>query len=302
MRIIFTVILNYNNYNDTKCCIDSLFDIESSNKYKNKIIVVDNCSSDGSGEQIRANYGDRIIYIASNLNCGYAAGNNIGIKYALEHEADYICVLNNDTVANEDFLLPCINYLEQNENVGFVSPTIMNYDDNLVQSTGGDIVFKKGLVTVKNNGDKIDGLPETIESDYLGGACLIFRSSLVKKIGMIPENYFLFFEETEWCWKAKIQGLQNICITTASIKHKGSASIDTINGLHAYLMERNRVVFLKRNSPNRLIYMLAILFLILKYIKKGAFENKEYFNYLLFMRDGIKNIVDSKYPFIYIRN
>ena len=302
MKMIYTVILNYNNYNDSKECIDSLLKIETLSEYKNTIILVDNHSTDGSGQRLSTLFGDGIVYLECNNNSGYAVGNNIGIKYAYDKCADYICVMNNDTVAYEDFLTPCIKYLNNNIDVAFISPTIENYGNEKVQSTGGDIIFEKGLVTVKNNGEKRVSLPRVIESDYIGGACMIFKTNIIDKIGLIPENYFLFFEETEWCWKAKNNGMHNVCLSETYIKHKGSASIDTISGLHAYLMERNRVVFLKRNAPSRIIYVRALIYLTLKYIKKGMFEDKYYFNYLKYMRDGRSNIINPKYPFIKIRN
>lgn len=302
MISIYTVILNYNNYEDTKECIDSIKRIKILDGYVNEIILVDNCSTDKSGERLRQLYKDTITYLQNDTNCGYAVGNNIGIKYAIKQGADYICVLNNDTVADEDFLSPCIEALNRNSNIAFISPTIENYNDGLVQSTGGDIFFEKAMVTVKNSGAVRYSLPEQIDCDYIGGACLIFKSDLVNLIGFIPENYFLFFEETEWCWRAKKNGMRNICLTTAAIKHKGSASINSITGLHAYLMERNRVVFLIRNAPSRLIYLHAIAFLMLRYIKKGILDNPEYFNYLRYMNDGRKNRVDKRYPFVYIRN
>lgn len=302
MLSIYTIILNYNNFKDTYECVDSLSHLEKANMFNHKIIIVDNASTDGSGAKLKHIFGDTVIYLQNDVNSGYAAGNNLGIKYALEKNADYICVLNNDTLVENDFYFECINYLNENEDVGFVSPVIENFNNNLVQSTGGDIVFRKGLVTVKNNGAVREKLSPIIESDYIGGACMVFKAELIKKIGFIPENYFLFFEETEWCWKAKTRGMRNLCLSSVYIKHKGSASIDTVTGLHAYLMERNRVVFLRRNSPNYIIYIRALIYLTIKYIKKGLIENRKYFKYLKYMNDGRRNIVDKHYPFVYIRN
>lgn len=302
MIVVYTIILNYNNYKDTFECIDCLNKLKINSSFENNIVLVDNASSDDSGNKLKCVFKDSVVYIQNDINSGYAAGNNVGIKFAIDNKADYICVLNNDTVADTDFYSDCINYLIENKNIGFVSPAIENFDNNLVQSTGGDILFEKGLVTVKNNGVKREELPREIESDYLGGACLIFNAKLVEKIGYIPENYFLFFEETEWCWKAKLNGMFNVCLSTSYIKHKGSASIDSINGLHAYLMERNRVVFLRRNTPSFFVYVKAMIYLIFKYVKKGLLEDKEYFKYLKYMNDGWKNRVDEKYPFVCIRN
>lgn len=301
IKNIYIIVLNYNNYDDSYECINSLLKLNNSFEYYNNIILVDNASSDGSGERLKKIFNESVIYLQSDINCGYAAGNNIGIKYAIEHNADFICVLNNDTVSYENFLIPCVKYLENHKNVAFISPAIEEYKSDNVQSTGGDIILKKGLVTVKNSGKKRKDLQTIIESDYIGGACLIFKTQITKDIGLIPENYFLFFEETEWCYRAKKRGFRNVCLTDTYIKHKGSASIDSISGLHAYLMERNRIVFLKRNSPNKIIYIVAVIYLKLKYIKKAIFEDKEYLKYLKYINDGEKNKIDSKYPFIIIK-
>ena len=301
MRRVFTIILNYNNFADSRECIESLNKILLPQNYSNRIILVDNNSSDGSGRKLKNLFGDSIIYIESDDNGGYAAGNNIGIKYAKEAGAEYICVLNNDTVILEDFFSPCIDYIVEHNDVAFISPAIEDYSSNKVQSTGGDIFFRRGEVTVKNSGKDKSKLPSVIESDYIGGACMLFKADIIDRLGYIPENYFLFFEETEWCWKAKELEMHNVCLSCVSIKHKGSASIDSVLGLHAYMMERNRIVFLKRNAPNLFVYYCAYLFLFLKYVKNGLFVNKDYFHYIEYMKDGRKNEVDERFPFVQIK-
>ena len=111
----------------------------------------------------------------------------------------------------------------------------------------------------------------------------------------------LFFEETEWCWKAKNAGYRNICLSSTYIRHKGSASIDSIEGLHSYMMERNRVIFLRRNAPDKKTFCRAIIFLFLLYGRNGLLEDKRYFKYWGYMIDGLRNRVNRiKYPFINI--
>ena len=303
MQSVCTVILNYNNYDDTCECIDSILGLKISDDLLNIIVLVDNASTDNSGQRLSQEYKSRIVYIESEKNMGYAAGNNLGIEYAVSQKFDYICVLNNDTCVTEDIYAPCIDFLGSHKDVGFMSPAVLDYADEKVQSTGGDIQFKKGYVSVKNNGKPRSEITGTTDSDYLGGACLFFKPALVDIIGLIPENYFLFFEETEWCWKAKMAGYRNVCLNSVGIKHKGSASIDGIGGLHTYLMERNRVVFLKRNAPNKLVFFTAVIYLIFKYGKKGIIENRTYFKYWGYMFDGIRNRVNmAEYPFIVIKD
>lgn len=298
METIYIIILNYNNYKVTEECICSLRSAIERIRYNIKIILVDNNSTDGSDRQLVSAFGKDVVFVKNHKNEGYAAGNNIGIKYALLNKADYINILNNDTIITEDYITPCITYLNNHPNAGFISPCIEECDNNVVQSTGGDIDFKKGIVTVKNSGKSRKDLPNDIESDYIGGACLLFKADLIRKIGLMPEDYFLFFEETEWCWKAKKIGLKNICLTSTAIKHKGSATIDSIDGLHSYYMERNRSLFFKRNSISKLSYIQTMLQIVLRYIIKGIFIDNKYLIYLSYICDGICNETNNKYRYV----
>jgi GT2 family glycosyltransferase len=87
-----------------------------------------------------------------------------------------------------------------------------------------------------------------LEVDYVAGACLLIRSELIKKIGLIPEEYFLFFEETEWCLKARRAGQKVVCVCDSLIYHKGSKSTEKVGGLQEYYMTRNQIIFEKRNA------------------------------------------------------
>lgn len=300
MENIYIIILNYNNYKDTIECIESL------NKYLPKqyhvtIVIVDNSSVNESVQQLeKRNYSNTVL-LKSEKNVGYAGGNNIGICYALEQKAEYIVILNNDTIVCEDFITPCIEFLKNNSKVAFVSPAIIDYKLGVVQSTGANIDIRKGNVFIENQGREYKNLPEQIEADYIGGACMVLSTDIVKKIGNIPEAYFLFFEESEWCYRAKKKGLKNICITTTKIFHKGSASIDKIVGLHSYLMERNRVVFVKRNCNSRIEYILFLISIFFKTLGRALIKDKQYFRYLKYYFDGMTGNVDrKKYPFIII--
>lgn len=300
MDKVCIVILNYNNFEDTIECVQSLRSAINSEKYK--IVIVDNASTNDSVSKL-----NNILYpieiIVSSENRGYAHGNNIGIKYAEQAGYEYICILNNDTIIDVDFIETCKNELKNSAQVAFVSPALVEYkDNNLIQSTGGDIFINKGIVTLKNHGARrIDLLPK-IESDYIGGACIMFRTSVLKNIGYIPENYFLFFEETEWCYKAQKMGYKNICLTDSYIYHKGSVSIKSVSGLQEYLMARNRVVFVRRNIDSRIKYYCFLIYLFLQQgyhflLRKNNAKNK-----IRYYLDGVFNRVDPSYPFIIVEN
>lgn len=300
MKKAAVIILNYNNYEDTIQCIKSV----QKNTYPYfDIIVVDNCSSNDSVKQIKAIFDDEIIFMETGVNLGYAGGNNVGLRYAMKQEYEYLCILNNDTIAAPDFLTQCVDYLNHNEDVAFVGPMVLDYQSDTIQSTGSNLIPNKGWMELINNGKKKNEVEKIIECDYISGACLVFKSEFLKQHGLIPENYFLFFEETEWCYRAKQKGYRNVCITTTSIEHKGSVSIKQVDGLSAYLGSRNRVIFFKRNISDGLAYIGFIFYLFIttavSAVKERNMNNlKLYKPYM----DGILNRVSKEYPFIIIND
>jgi len=242
---VYIVVLNYNGLEDTIECVDSLKKLEYTNY---QIVLVDNCSTDESATRLKEIYPE-YYFIKTERNFGYAGGNNAGIKYALKQSADYICILNNDVVVEPDFLDFIIKEMENDYGIGITGPKICEYDDkSVIQSTGSKISLYTGRVPAINAGKKCSDFQDSISVDYIGGACLVIRSSLIEEIGLIPEIYFLFFEETEWCLKAKRNKNKIVCVCQSRVYHKGSVSIAKIKGLKAYYMTRNNFLFIKRNA------------------------------------------------------
>lgn len=297
---LFVIILNYNGCQDTLDCVESVLRCD----YKNLVtVVVDNASTDGSYPVFLGKLPAEVVLLRSETNIGYAGGNNIGIRYAQEQGAEYICVLNNDTVIHGDAFSKCVSFLQENPQAGFVGPVILEFHEDTVQSTGGDIHIRKGDVTLNNNGKLPSQLPDRIPCDYIGGACILMRTSLLDQVGLIPECYFLFFEETEWCFRAQQAGWENQCIPGAYVRHKGSASIDAIDGLHAYLMERNRVAFVRRNIGSKARFCLYLAYQLAKTLYRAIFRDRIYWRYLRYQVHGATNRIDKKrFPFIVIKD
>lgn len=300
-RRVGIIILNYNNFMDTILCIESIEKINYSNFF---IIIVDNNSKDESVNKITKFIKDRHSYnielLTLNQNIGYAGGNNAGIRVALEKNADYICVLNNDTIVSSQFLKILIDFMEEDNHIGICGPCILEYDEkDIVQSAGGNINFLSGNVNPLYNGKKIDDLPKEIMCDYVGGACLIVSKDVLNNIGLIPEDYFLFFEETDWCYQAKRSGYNIVCKTDAMIWHKGSASIRKISGLSEYLMERNRMYFIKKNS-NFVNITISYIYLSVRAIYRGVRQDRRYFKYIRYYFHGLTNAIMKEYDFISI--
>lgn len=242
---VFIVILNYNTIKDTVECINSLKNIDYGNY---EIVVVDNSETMDCYNSLINQFKEYKI-IRANENLGYANGNNIGIRYALDNGADYICVLNNDVAVEKDFLSKIVRVLNQNKDVGIAGPCICEYKDrSKVQCAGANISLYTGLTKRISRGMVYDNSnKENAEVDFLGGASFVCKREVFEKVGLIPENYFLFFEETEFCIKAKKNGYRLLCVYESKIYHKGSSTISKFGGLSYYFLNRNRVVFIKRN-------------------------------------------------------
>lgn len=295
------IILNYNDFLDTKVCIESVLQHVNSKEYK--LIVVDNGSRQDEIGRLRSlNKEIRdFCLLETGKNLGYAGGNNVGIQYAKANDFEYICVLNNDTIIKEDFLTPCLDVLSRQKKIGFLGPAIIDYKTNKIQSTGGKIDILRGRVDLINSGEdqkRILKDDKIIPCDYVGGACIICRAELLKEIGTIPENYFLFFEETEWCYKALMKGYKNYCVPEVTIVHKGSQSTGHYRGLQEYLMARNRVVFVKRNIGNPFKFILFLMYLLFGNIKRVFKDSKRFMPYFGYYMDGLTGKVDSRYPFV----
>lgn len=289
--LIFIVILNFNGYEDTIECVKSVNNLDYSNY---EIVIVDNNSDSDEFEKLKTQFPQHEV-INNSFNGGYANGNNIGIQFAISKKADYICVLNNDTVVTKDLLSRLVKRFDEIHNLGVIGPAILDYKiKHLIQSTGAKINFLYGKVPPLNEGLVYQSLDEgLIECDYIGGACMLFKVDLVNKIGLIPENYFLFFEETEWCHLAKINNYKIYCDSEAVIYHKGSSSIKKYQGLSHYFMNRNRVVFVKRNvgSLKFVFFSIYLLMETLVFSILKGFNREKIKAYL----DGFKNVVDTKY-------
>lgn len=242
---VFIVILNYNTINDTVECINSLKNIDYSNY---EIAVVDNSETMDCYNSLTGKFNEYKI-IRADENLGYANGNNIGIKYALDNGADYICVLNNDVIVENDFLSKIVKVLNENEDAGIAGPCICEYKDrSKVQCAGASISLYTGLTKRIGRGMLYDNSnKENYDVDFLGGASFVCKREVFERVGLIPENYFLFFEETEFCIKAKKSGYRLICVNESKVYHKGSSTISKFGGLSYYFLNRNRVVFIKRN-------------------------------------------------------
>ena len=258
--LVAIVILNYKGLEDTIECVESIKKIT----YKDFFcVIVDNHSEDGSYENLLKRFPEHVV-IGSDKNSGYANGNNLGIKYAIQEGAEYVCILNNDTIVEPNFLTILVEQMKKDNTIGIAGPKICEYfQPEIVQSTGAMINLYMGKTPSLNaRMEERKVSDQIIKCDYVGGACLMIKCEMIEKVGLIPECYFLFFEETEWCLRAKKNNYQVVCVPRAKIFHKGSAAIKKISGLSEYYFYRNQVVFEKRNA-SKIQFITFCIYLLL---------------------------------------
>lgn len=282
-EILYIVILNYNNTDDTIECLNSVSNIKNVNT---KIVLIDNGSDQECVKQLEKSLNDKVVFIKNSKNIGYAAGNNVGIKYAIAQGANYIAILNNDVIVNEHSFDDCINILTNNSTVGIVGPAILNYKSDILQSAGAKIDFLRLSTKLNGRNTKYIRQDKQIECDYIGGACLVFTPHLIDYIGYLPEMYFLFWEETEWCVSAKRHGLKVICTLNSSVEHKGSSTINKIKGISGYYMERNKVIFSRRNN-NMFLFSVSFVVLIIRAFYKSVRNEVAFHELMNIYIDGL---------------
>lgn len=206
MKKVFIVIVNFNNRRDILKCLHSL-------RYENaKIVVVDNNSSDSSIEAIKSKFKQAKI-LENEKNIGFAAASNKGIRYALRKKVDHVLLLNPDTIAEKNFLSALLK-----KKADIISPVIkFKRQGEYVYDFGGRVNFLIGRTThlEKNN---LNAHSSSI--DYVSGCCMLIRRKVFEKIGFLDERYFLFFEDVDFCLRAKKVGFEIALQSKSVIFHK----------------------------------------------------------------------------------
>ncbi|HEY0827517.1 MAG TPA: glycosyltransferase [Bacilli bacterium] len=266
------VLLNWNNYSDSFECIKSLEKLEYFNYH---VFLVDNNSHDNSFELLHKNYSDKlfkmeITFIKSLVNLGFAGGNNLALKKCFNEGYGYIWLLNNDTVVESGTLCNLVNEIKYDHNIGIVGSKIYYYQTNKLWFAGGKVNSLTG--GTKHIGLKeidIGQYDETREVDYISGCSLLLRRELIASIGYMSEDYFLYYEDTDWNLQAKKRGWKIKYVPRSVVYHKVSFSSGGEANLAPYVdyyYIRNAYVMVRRyrSSISGTFAAVAILWKVIK--------------------------------------
>jgi GT2 family glycosyltransferase len=252
---IFVIILNYNGKDTIRTCLESVFYSDYPNF---EVVVVDNNSTDGSLE-IAKNIFPKFHFIKNEKNIGFGSGNNIGIRFALERMADYVFLLNNDAALEKDTLSKMINNAKE-KNFPVSSPVIRD-KNNEIWFSGGEIKWLTMKTVHKNK------LPESenpYPTDYVSGCAMLVRKDVFQKTGLFDEDYFLYYEDADFCFRAGKKGLKSFVVPEARVKHWEKSQSD-FSG-KTYWLVVSGLIFFGKNTPS-LLYLWVKIYQFLRRIK-----------------------------------
>ena len=265
---VVIIILNWNGRQDTLDCLLSIKSIDYNNF---STVIVDNGSEDDSVISFRRNYPD-ITVLETGKNLGYAGGNNIGMRWALEHGADYVLLLNNDTVVDPDILNGFVLSAEELKDGGLFGAKIYYFDaPNKLWNAGADWDPKLGDHVTRGSQKCDDGSYDQIsESAYANGCALFARADVLEKVGLLDESFFLIYEETDLAYRATKAGYRVYYTPYAKVWHKVSISIGGNNSpIARYFTARNQLLWSRKHLSllNRLrVYRHVLKRLRVSYI------------------------------------
>lgn len=272
------ITINYNGLNDTCALIESIPFND-----KMEVIVVDNASTNDEVSKINQRF-PYVKTIKSDKNLGFAGGNNLGIKAA---KGKYLFIINNDTIFKDFNVQPLIGRLESSKTIGIVCPKIrFAWSNNPIQFAGYTPLSR---ITVRNQaigfGEEDYGQYEKAHpTPYAHGAAMLIKREAIEKVGLMPECYFLYYEELDWSMMFARAGYEIWYEPASTIYHKESQSTGNNSPLRTYYITRNRLLLVKRNWSGLTKY-LSYIYLI------AIVGTRDFFKYALLGKMRLANAV-----------
>lgn len=268
---VTAVVLNWNNYDDTSSCIESLLDQAYENLH---VIVVDNGSTDGSAERIGSEF-PSVDLVRTGENLGFGGGMNVGIERALENGADYVWLVNNDTIyPDRGVLETLVRTAEERETIGIVTPLIRAYPNTR------ETYFERGFIDERSyNADVHEGTRSLIDlrfdkdaievhaegalvwNDFIPLCCALVRREVIEDVGTLPEEYFLYYEDADYGVQITDAGYELVTHRGCEAYHRSAASSEN-RVLPEYYKARNRVLFARRRGTVDVKFPLVFLWQI----------------------------------------
>lgn len=283
------IILNWNGKEDTIECLESLKNITYPNY---EILMVDNGSTDGSVDCFRERYPE-IEIIENGENLGFAEGNNVAVKKAVNNNADYVLLLNNDTKVHKNFLTKLVNNIDKDSQTKIAQSKVLNFEgkiDNI-----GMMCDMYGATIGKKVTDRNLNIYNT-SFFYPSGACMLIKTDIIRD-DLFDRKLFAYHEDVDLGWQARLQNYNIICVTNSICYHKGSAVFKN-SPQKSYFIWRNRLRVLIKNYSTKNIIKRVPVALLLEFLSALSYtlylKNTKYiYVFLKSLFWNIKNLEDT---------
>lgn len=242
---VIIIVLNWNGLADTLECLESLARLDYPDY---EVVVVDNGSTDGSVKTIRAHF-PAVGILENGENLGYAEGNNVGIRFALSRGAEYIFVLNNDTLVDSQALSGLVDVAIAHPEAGFLGPKVYHRESpQVIQSAGG--MFNKYWESCYRGMDEIEQgqFEELMGVDFVCGCAVLVSRRVIEQIGLLDPRFFLYREDIDWCYRATRAGFRVLYVPSAKVWHRSPHIREAELPRTTYYMARNALLFLAKNG------------------------------------------------------
>ncbi len=242
--LVYVVVVNWNLRDDTAECLESLLLSDYANY---RVLVVDNGSQDGSPEYLQARF-PHTESIKNPTNLGFAKANNIGIRFALEHGAEHVFLLNNDTTVAPNMLSKVVVTALGSSQIGVVAPKILYYAQrDKIWHLGGRASRWLPVPRTLGQGQLDDGrYSQPFEVDMVAFCGALIKRSLLERIGLLDELFVFSYEDADFCYRARAAGYRVVCQPQAEMWHKVSVSVQRNISSVRYLHSRGRALFYRR--------------------------------------------------------
>lgn len=251
------VVLNWRRPREILDCLAS---IEAQTYRSHETVVVDNGSVNHSLAEIRRRF-PAVSVVENDRNLGFAGGSNVGIDFLLRRAVDYILLLNDDATCEPDLLRKLIDRAESDSSIGVLGPTIFyaNEPRTIVWSAGG-VIDRLGRARQISAPDPRDeDFRGVRDVDYVTGCALLIRRCVIEQIGTLDERFFAYWEEAEWCARARAAGFRVVHAAGARVWHGFLHEDRETSHAYQYLMTRNRLLYLECATGSRAAVTLAVL-------------------------------------------